>query len=93
VDATRAMTLVVTYGNDESQARSFDILVDGKRVGDQAMERRSPEQVIRFFDVEYSVPAELIKEKQKVTVRFEATGGNEIGSVYGIRMIRADAER
>jgi len=28
-----------------------------------------------------------------VTVRFEATNGNEIGGVFGIRMIRADAER
>ena len=36
---------------------------------------------------------ELVKDKQKVTVRFQATGGNEIAAVFGIRMIRADAER
>ena len=35
----------------------------------------------------------LVKGKQKVTVKFQATQGNEIGAVYGIRMIRADAER
>jgi hypothetical protein len=34
-----------------------------------------------------------VKGKQKVTVKFQATQGNEIGAVYGIRMIRADAER
>jgi hypothetical protein len=28
-----------------------------------------------------------------VTVRFEGTNGNEIGAVFGIRMIRADALR
>jgi hypothetical protein len=28
-----------------------------------------------------------------VTVRFQATGGNETAGVYGIRMIRADAAR
>ena len=35
----------------------------------------------------------LVKGKPKVTVKFQATQGNEIGAVYGIRMIRADAER
>jgi hypothetical protein len=84
------MTLVVTYNRDEWQERTFDILVDGQRVGEQTLERRGP---LRFFDVEYSVPADLVKDKQKVTVKFQATQGNEIGAVYGIRMIRADAER
>jgi hypothetical protein len=28
--------------------------------------------------------------KQKVTVRFEATGGNEIAGVFGLRMIRSE---
>ena len=48
----------------------------------------------RFFDVEYAIPADLVKGKEKVTVRFQATAGNEIATrVFGIRMIRADAER
>jgi hypothetical protein len=46
-----------------------------------------------FFDVEYPIPAELVKGKQKVTVRFQATQGNEIAAVFGVRMIRSDAER
>jgi hypothetical protein len=85
------MTLVVTYHNDEQQLRTFEVQVDGKRVGEQAVERRSPEQVARFFDVEYPIPADLVKDKQKVTVRFQATNGNEIAAVFGVRMIRADA--
>lgn len=93
VDPSHPIILVVTYTNDEQQKRTFDILVDGKKVGEQAMERRSPEQDVVFFDVQYALPAELTKEKQKVTVRFEATGGNGIGAVLGIRTIRADAAR
>ena len=84
------MTLVVTYNHDEWQLRTFEILVDGTRVGEQTIERRGP---LRFFDVEYAVPAEAVKGKQRVTVKFQATQANEIGAVYGIRMIRADAER
>jgi hypothetical protein len=67
--------------------------VEGKKVGEQTMERRSPEQDVRFYDVEYALPADLIKNRQKVTVRFEATNGNGIGAVFGLRMIRADAQR
>jgi len=93
VDKSQAMTLVVTYCNDEPQARSFEVLVDGEKIGEQAMERRSPEQVTRFFDVEYAFPTKLVSDKEKVTVRFQATNGNEIAAVYGLRMIRAAAPR
>ena len=84
------MALVVTYHSDEWRKRTFDVLVDGQRVGEQTVEKGGP---VRFFDMEYAVPAELVKDKQKVTVRFQATNGNEIAAVFGIRMIRADAER
>lgn len=93
VDPDRPMILIVTYGNDESQRRTFDILVEGKKVGEQSMERRTPEQDIRLFDVEYPLAPEQVKGKQKVTVRFEATNGNATAAVCGIRMIRADALR
>jgi hypothetical protein len=88
VDPEHAMALVVTYNRDEWQDRTFDILVDGQRIGQQAIERRGPMQ---FFDVQYEVPPEIIDGKQKVVVRFEATQGNEIGAVFGLRMVRVDA--
>ena len=87
------MGLVITFSNDARRNGSFDILVDGRKVGEQATERRSPEQDVRFFDVEYSIPAELVEGKQKVTVRFEASNGNDIPGVFGIRTIRTDAAR
>jgi DUF1680 family protein len=94
VDPAHPMALVVTYHSEERQARTFEILVDGVRVGEQTLERYRPGTSSgRFFDVEYGVPAELAKGKQKVTVRFQATGGNETAGVFGIRTIRADAER
>ncbi len=90
VEPAKPMALVVTYYSDEWRKRTFDVLVDGQRVGEQTVERGGP---VRFFDAEYAVPAELVKDKKKVTVRFQATNGNEIAAVFGIRMIRADAER
>ncbi len=90
IDAAHPMALVVTYYSDEWRKRTFDILLDGQKVGEQVVEKGG---VPHFFDVEYSLPADLVKDKQKVTVRFQATNGNEIAAVFGVRMIRADAVR
>jgi hypothetical protein len=69
------------------------VLVDGKKIGEQTGQRRSPEQLVRFSDVEYRIPAEWIANKTKVTVRFEAANGRATPSVFGVRMVRADMER
>jgi hypothetical protein len=90
VDPARPMALVVSYYSDEWRKRTFDVLVEGQKVGEQTIEKGGP---VHFFDVEYAVPAPLVQGKQKVTVRFQSTNGNEIAAVFGIRMIRADAER
>jgi DUF1680 family protein len=86
VDPAHGVALVVTYYSDEWRKRTFDILVDGKRVAEQVVEKNGAP---RFYDVQYAIPADLVAGKQKVTVRFEATGGNEIAGVYGLRVIRA----
>jgi DUF1680 family protein len=90
VDPAHPMALVVTYNHDEWQERKFEVLVDGTHVGQQTIERRGP---MRFFDVEYAVPAELLKGKQKVTVKFQANPGSELGTVFGLRTIRTDNPR
>jgi len=93
VDSSHPMVLVVTYSSDERQPKAFEILVEGQRVGEQTVERRTPEQEPKFFDVEYKIPTELVQNKQKVTVRFQAVADKQVGTVCGLRMIRGDAER
>lgn len=90
VEAGHPMGLLVTFSNDARRKGSFDVLVNGKKMGEQATERRSPEQDVRFFDVEYAIPPELIEGKSKVTVRFEASTGSDIPGVFAIRTVRAD---
>jgi len=93
VESGHPMSVLVTFSNDARRSGSFDVLVEGQKLGAQTTEHRSPEQDIRFFDIEYPIPAELVAGKQKVTVRFEAAPGSDIPGVFGIRMIRADAPR
>ena len=85
VDPSRPVTLIVTYAGDERATRTFDILADGAKIASQRVDRRSPEKNIGFFDVEYTLPAETTRGKAKLTIRFQATLGNELAAVYGIR--------
>jgi DUF1680 family protein len=90
VEAAHPMAIVATYYSDDRRATpaAFEIQVDGKTVGEQTVERSTPR---RFFDVTYAVPADLVRGKDKVTVRFQAKTGSQIATVFGIRMIRADS--
>ena len=83
------MALIVTYYGDEWRKRTFEILADGQRIGDQVIEQRGAP---RFFDVKYPIPATVVEGKHKITIRFQATQGNEIAGVFGLRMVRAGTE-
>jgi hypothetical protein len=85
IDPSQANVLVVTYHADSRRPRTFDILVDGQRIAEERFEIDSGD---RFVDREYAIPAALTQGKQKVTVRFQATGGNDIAAAFGIRIVR-----
>ena len=89
VEAGAPLVLVVTYGSDERAARRFAVLAEERKLGEQAIARRSPQEKEAFFDVEYPLPAEILAGKAKITVRFEGIAGSETGTVFGIRVVRA----
>jgi DUF1680 family protein len=93
VGNTRPIALWVTYGGDRWRKSTVDILVEGKKIGDHIELARSPDQEKQFVDVSYVIPAELIAGKSKVAVRFQATEGNDIGGIFGVRAVRADEAR
>lgn len=73
LNASGPLSLVVTYTTEERAKRSTTVFVDGQRIGEQTIERYPPGSPTgKFFDVNYKIPEDLIKTKQKVTVRFEA---------------------
>ncbi len=89
VDPTHPMALMVTYFSDDTRnmPASFQIQVDGTKVADANVVTSEPR---RFYDVTYPIPAELVKGKEKVTVRFQANEGSRIATVFGIRMVKED---
>ncbi|MGW8266168.1 MAG: beta-L-arabinofuranosidase domain-containing protein [Longimicrobiales bacterium] len=92
VDASHPMALVLTFYSDDrrSAPATFDVLVDGERIAVQEVGRSTPRQ---FYDVTHPIPAELVRGKARVTVRFQAHEGSQVATLYGVRMIRADEVR
>jgi hypothetical protein len=76
------MTLVCTYWGSDKR-RTFDILVDGKKVATQTVNNNKPKE---FFEVEYTIPEELTRKKEKVTVKFQAESSGVAGGVFGCVM-------
>ena len=85
VETTAKIALVATYNSDQRRARSFDVLVNGTKVGTESQPQSS---VSKFYEKQYAVPANLARDG-KLTVRFEATNGLEVTPVFGVRIVKA----
>jgi uncharacterized protein len=88
VEASNAMTLVVTYLNEAGMpptSGNFTIQVDGTTVATFTPN----EAATRFFDAQYAIPADLVRGKSKVTVKFQAAQTGRIAPVFGVRMVRS----
>lgn len=77
--------LLCIYWGGETGRRQFDILVDGRLVATETLNRDQPGV---FFERSYAVPAELTRGKQKVEVRFRAHPDNMAGGLYGLRVLK-----
>jgi uncharacterized protein len=89
VDPTGKVAVVVTYLNDlglPPAAGNFEILVDGRPI---AQFETNP-AAAGFYTTIYAVPADIVRDKTKTTVRFEAVAGARIAPIFGVRTIRAD---
>jgi len=80
----RSVTLMCTYWGSDVR-RTFDILVDGQKIATQTLNGKAPG---RFYDVQYEIPAELTRDKHKVTVKFQAHPGGVAGGVFGCVMLK-----
>jgi DUF1680 family protein len=84
VDASVSNSLLLTYIGDD-KGRKFDILVEGVKV---ATVEWNGGKTGKFYDEEYKISPEFLKDKTKITVRIEANYGRTAGRVFGARIIR-----
>ncbi|MDP9230716.1 MAG: glycoside hydrolase family 127 protein [Bacteroidota bacterium] len=75
--------LLIYIGDDKD--RKFDILVDGVKL---TTEEWNGGKTGKFYDKIYPIPANLVKDKTKITVSIEANYGKTAGRVFGVRIIK-----
>jgi len=85
VDVNAQNTLINTYWDMDNRGRVFDILIDGVKLSTEDLNKYKES---RFYDISYTIPIELTKGKQKVTVKLLPKQGNSAGPVYGSRMVK-----
>ena len=87
VDPAAANLLVCNYWGDDHRGRLFDIQVEGKTIATQSL---GSFKQSKFYEISYPVPAELVRGKGSVTVKFVARSAlNGVGPVSGvIRMVK-----
>jgi hypothetical protein len=76
--------LLCTYIGDDKD-RLFDLQVNGILIATVDWKGST---VGRFFDVEYPIPAELIKGKENVEVKVLANHNKTAGRIFGCRIVK-----
>jgi hypothetical protein len=87
VDPAAKNSVSCTYWGSDGGNRRFDIVVEGERVGSQVLDNNHSG---KFFDVEYALPADLVRGKSAVTVRIQAKPGATAGGVFDLRVLRVE---
>ncbi|WP_346427667.1 beta-L-arabinofuranosidase domain-containing protein [Gracilibacillus sp. YIM 98692] len=94
VDPSKNMYLHVTYyGSDDTievqgkmMERNFSIWIDDEMLAEQSLISNQPG---KLFSVNYPIPYEMVKDKNKVKVTFYADKRKIAGGVYQVQMLNA----
>ena len=85
VDESVENALLLTFWGTDGGNRTFDVLIDDKKVKEIILERNQPG---KFFDERIPLAPELIKGKSKVTIKLQARPNGMAGGLFGARIVR-----
>jgi DUF1680 family protein len=78
VDSTTTNYIKVKYYSGDV-GRKFKIFVDGELLADVILQNPNPNN---FYDMYYEIPQDMIGDKTKITVKFQAETGSFAGGVF-----------
>ena len=78
----KAAVRLVHWGRDNGP--EFDLLIDGTVIATAKLQATGQEE---YYGVEYPIPAALLENKDKVTVRIVAKPGKPAAAVYDLRIV------
>jgi len=87
VTANQRLGLLVEYWGSDSGHRVFDVLVNGQKIAEQRLANNRPGE---FYVETYLLPAELIRDVNRITVRFQARPGAIAGGIFDLRVVVLD---
>ncbi|MEO5681270.1 MAG: beta-L-arabinofuranosidase domain-containing protein [Chitinophagaceae bacterium] len=81
-----AISLVVRYWGNERGNRSFEIYINEEKLVTETITGKWNQQ--KFIEVVYALPEAMIKDQDRITVKFKPLPGNTAGAIYYIRLVR-----
>lgn len=81
--------LMVRYQGAEWGNRKFDIYIDGEKLTTEENTGRWNKS--GFFNINYTIPDTLIKDKDHIRVKFQAPPQGQTSAIYYIRLVRKQA--
>ena len=86
-DGETDLTLRLTFwGQDEWRTCEFDIMVDDQLLC--SVNNTHKWRTSQFKTEDYPIPANLVKGKTQVRIKFVAKQGKQVGEIYGVRLIK-----
>jgi len=79
----KPLKLVCTYRGASGRRPVFDIIVDDQKIASEALAYHPTET----FDVEYPLPENLTRGKDRLTVKFQAQPNSSTGAVLDVRLV------
>ncbi|MBO4564638.1 MAG: glycoside hydrolase family 127 protein [Bacteroidaceae bacterium] len=73
------------WGQDEWRTCEFDIMIDDQLMC--SVNNTHKWRTSQFKTEDYPIPADLLKGKTQVRVKFVAKPGRQVGEIYGVRLI------
>lgn len=80
------LILRVRYWGSEWGNRNFDIFIDDQRLVSENNTGRWNQSA--FFEIEYPIPAGMVKNKAFIRVKFQSLPGTSAGKIYYIRLLK-----
>ena len=76
------------WGVGEWKTHEFDIFIDDMLL--TSVNNTGKYRISEFKYETFGIPAEVLKDKTQIRVKFVAKPGKQIGEIYGVRLIKGD---
>ncbi|MDD2590609.1 MAG: glycoside hydrolase family 127 protein [Fermentimonas sp.] len=80
------LSLLVRYWGVEWGGRKFEIYIDNELLLTEDNTGRWNQS--KFYDINYEIPNSMVKNKDKIRVKFQALPGNTAGPIYFVRLLK-----